>query len=196
MATFLDIGVLNYFSMIFPALLVFVLVFAILEKTKMLGESKTLHAMAAIVAAFMVMLSRNVLAIINVGAPWFVMIFIFLILLVLLYRFMGASEEDLSRVIRTDKNIQWLLFFIGIVIVLSSIAHIYGQRFLEQESESVIDGKDIAEGEEGAAPAEDREGRAFSQELYNTFFSPKILGLTLIILIAVFTIALLSKESV
>ncbi len=195
MATFLDIGVLNYFSMIFPALLVFVLVFAILEKTKMLGESKTLHAMTAIVAAFMVMLSRDVLAIINVGAPWFVMIFIFIILLVLLYRFMGASEEDLSRVIRTDKNIQWLLFFIGIVIVLSSIAHIYGQRFLEREADGVVDGKDITEGKEGAVPAEGEE-RAFSQELYNTFFSPKILGLTLIILIAVFTIALLSKESV
>jgi len=189
METFLEIGVLNYFSIIFPALLIFVVVFAILEKTKMLGESKTLHAIAAIAAAFLVMLSRDVIAIINVGAPWFIMVFIFMALLLLLYRFMGASEEDLAKVIKTDRPIQWLIFFIGIIIVFASIAHIYGQRFLEQKVGEV-------EGEEGV-PIEEAEGeRTFSQELYDTLFNPKILGLALIFLIAVFTIALLSKESI
>ena len=189
METFLEIGVLNYFSIIFPALLVFVIIFAILEKTKILGESKSVHAIAAIVAAFLVMLSKDIIAIINFGAPWFVLVFVFLTLLLLIYRFMGASEADIAKVIRTDKPIQWTIFIVAIVIVLASISNIYGQRLLEQAE---AEGLSVEEFKEKEAA----EGRTFSGELYSTIFNPKILGLIFIFLVAVFTIALLSKESV
>ena len=36
----LEIGLLNYFAVIFPAILVFVFVYAILQKIKILGEKK------------------------------------------------------------------------------------------------------------------------------------------------------------
>ena len=80
MANGLDLGVLNYFSVIFPALLIFVIVYALLEKTKMLGENRSLHAIAAISAAFLVMLSKDILEIINFGAPWFILVIVFLVL--------------------------------------------------------------------------------------------------------------------
>ena len=78
MATFLDTGLLSYFSVIFPALLVFVIVYALLEKTKLLGENKAIHAIAAIAIALMLMLSRNIMNVINYMAPWFVLLFVFL----------------------------------------------------------------------------------------------------------------------
>jgi hypothetical protein len=191
METFLDIGVLNYFSIIFPALLVFVIVYTILEKTKILGENKAMHAIAAIVAAFLVMLSKDIIAVINFGAPWFILVFVFLTLLLLIYRFMGASEADLTNVIKTDKPIQWTIFAIGVIIVVASISHIYGQRLLEQapgEEEGVTVG-DVKAREEA-------EGVTYRGELYDAIFNPKMLGLIFIFLVAAFTIALLSRDSV
>ena len=194
MATFLETGALNYFSIIFPALLVFVIVYALLEKTKILGENKGLHAIAAIVAAFLVMLSGDIVQIINFGAPWFVLVFVFLVLLLLIYRFMGATEADLTKVIRTDKPIQWTIFFIGLVIVIASISNIYGQRLLAQTEEYAV-GENITVAEAREIIAEE-EGLTYRSELYKTFFSPKILGLIFIFLVATFTIALLTRETI
>jgi magnesium-transporting ATPase (P-type) len=183
----LQLGILSYFSAIFPALLVFVLVYAILEKTKILGENKIVHSIAAIVAAFLVLLSRDIIAIISFGAPWFVLVFVFLTLLLLIYRFMGASEEDLAKVIRTDKPIQWAVFAVGAIIVIAAISNIYGQRLLEKEG---VEGGNVTAEEKAA-----EEGRTFSSELYDTVFNPKVLGLIFIFLVAVFAIALLTRET-
>jgi heme/copper-type cytochrome/quinol oxidase subunit 2 len=191
METFLEVGVLNYFSIIFPVLLIWVLVYMILEKTKILGESKSLHAILAIAAAFIAMLSSDIISIINFGAPWFVLVFVFLTLLLLIYRFMGASEADLANVIRTDKVIQWAIFAIGIIIVIASISHIYGQRLLEQApgEEEGVTIKDVREREAA-------EGRTYRSEVMQAIFSPQILGLLFLFLVATFTIALLSRESI
>ncbi|MBR9692135.1 hypothetical protein GOV06_05110 [Candidatus Woesearchaeota archaeon] len=189
METFLELGVLNYFSIIFPALLVFVIVFAILEKTKMLGESKSIHAIAAICAAFLVMLSKDILSIISFGAPWFVLVFVFLVLLLMIYRFMGASEADISYVITKDRPIQWTIFIIAIIIIIASISNVYGQRLLEKAQGEGLTIEEYKEKEEA-------EGRTFRGELHNTIFNAKILGMMLMFLIAVFTISLLSRESI
>ncbi|MEE9525130.1 MAG: hypothetical protein V3V78_00805 [Candidatus Woesearchaeota archaeon] len=189
METFLDIGILNYFSVIFPALLVFVIVYALLEKTKILGENKSLHAIAAIVSAFLVMLSRDIVAIINFGAPWFILVFVFLILLLLIYRMMGATDADLTNMIRTDTMVQWAVFIIGLIIIFASISHIYGQRLLEQapgEAEGVTVG-DVQEREEGVS---------HKSELRDALFNTKVLGMVLILLIAAFAIGMLSRESI
>ena len=77
MATFLEIGALRYFSIIFPALLVFVVVYALFEKLKILGENKSIHAIVAIVLAFMVLLIEDIANLINFISPWFVLMFIF-----------------------------------------------------------------------------------------------------------------------
>ncbi len=188
----LDLGILNYFSVIFPALLVFVLVYAVLEKTKLLGESKSVHALTAIVVAFIVMLSRDILEIINFGAPWFIMVFVFGVLLVLLYKFMGASDADLSALIRTDRPIQWFIFAIGILIVITSISHVFGQRLLEDEAS----GENITISEARERAKEAADGTDYGSELHKTFFNSKVLGLIFIFLVAVFTIALITRDTI
>ena len=186
----LELGVLNYFAVIFPALLVFVIVFAILEKTEFLGKSKILNSALAVAAMFMVLVSKEIIQIINFGAPWFVLVFVFLILLLLIYRFMGASEEDLTAAVK-DKAVYWTILVIGLIIIISSISNIYGQRLLEQAPGEGVEG---AEGID--VTAEEREGISYRSEIYETLFDPKILGMVLIFLIATFTVALLTKEGV
>jgi len=187
MATFLEVGILNYFSIIFPALLVFVIIFAILEKTKLLGENKSLHAIVAIVSAFLTMISTDIAAVINFGAPWFIMVFVFLTLMLLIYRFMGASEADLAAAAK-EKTVAWTIFAVSIIIVISSISHVYGQKLLERSAGEA----DLATGEAGerAIAAGDD---TFRSELLDALFNPKVLGLMFIFLVAVFTVSLLTR---
>ncbi len=189
MVTFLDIGLLNYFSIIFPALLVFSIVFALLTTTKILGGNKLIDALVAVALGFMVLLSEDIVAIINYMAPWFVLIFVFVVLLVLVYRTLGATEQDIGDFIRTDRPIKWAIFSIGIIIFLAAVGNVVGEKigpYLGDQVDTNVTTVDI---QTGVATG------SWSQNVGATFFHPKILGFVLIMVIAVFTIALLGMEA-
>ena len=185
MATFLQIGLLNYFSIIFPALLIFFLVFAILEKTKVLGEGKTaINAVVAIALAFILILSKDLLTIVNFMAPWFVILFVFLILLLIVFKIMGASDGSIANLLASNKTLQFVLIGIGIIILIASIAHVYGERLLPVTADGEItEGAAIEEGEPG-----------FKQNVYKVLFNPLMLGALFILILAVFAIGLLTRE--
>lgn len=186
MVTFLDIGLLNYFSIIFPALLVFSIVFAILKTTKILGDNDVINALVAVALGFMVLLSEDIVSIINYMAPWFVLVFIFVILLVLVYRTLGATEQDIGDFIRTDRPIKWAIFSVGIIIFLAALGNVVGEKigpYLGEQSNVTTE-----EIQAGVATG------SWSQNVGATIFHPKILGMALIMLIAVFTIALLGMK--
>ncbi len=181
MATFLETGLLSYFAVIFPALLVFVVVFAILEKTKLLGENKGINGIIAIVCAFLVIASRSIVQVIGFMAPWFVLVFIFLILLLLLYKIMGATDENIANVILKDRPIQWVLFIVGAIIVIAALSHVFGPKLLP-----ITSGENVT--------AEDTQ--SFGYKAGQVFFHPKVLGLLLIFAIAVFAVMLITRESI
>jgi len=190
MATFLETGLLNYFSIVFPALLVFVLIFALLQKIKILGESKSINALVAIALGFIVLLSENILSLINFAAPWFVIFFIFMVLLLVVFKLMGASDENIASVIRNDKIVQWAIIAISLIIVASALGNVYGQKLLPLTAEENV-----------TEAVEDGEITSVATTSYRTnvaavFFHPKMLGLVFLLLVAVFTIALITKEAV
>jgi len=176
MATFLDIGLFQYFNVIFSILLVFAIMFAILHKTKVLGESGTINAIVAVSIALLCLLSQNVIDLINFIAPWFVLVFIFVILLVLLYQLLGATEKDILGALRSEKTIQWAVFGIAIIILIAGFGHIWGEEFAQQAMEG------------GAT-----EEGVFEQNIYSIVFDPKVLGMIFIFLIAIFAVAFLSR---
>ena len=188
MATFLDIGLFSYFSVIFPALLVFAIVFALLQKTKVIGENLSINALISIVVAFMVLISPDLADIINTMTPWFVLIFVFAVLLILIYMFLGVRAEDLQKYITTDKPVLWFIFGLGVIIIIASIAHVYGQRALEI---TIPDGNET---EVIATSEMQTTTSSFGQNLGNVFFNSKVLGLIIIFLIAVFTLALITRD--
>ena len=188
MATFLEIGLLKYFSIIFPALLVFALVYAVLTMTKMLGDSKTVNAVVAIVLAFLVMLSEDIIALINFIAPWFVLFFLFIVLLLVVYKIFGATDKNLANFITTDRPVQWAIFAIGIVIVVAGFSHVYGQRLLKS---TVNETSENITGVEAVSTATS----SFRDNVTRIFFNPKVIGLLFIFFVAVFAISLLTREA-
>lgn len=179
MATFIETGLFEYFGVIFPALLVFVIVYGLFQKVHILGESKSLHAIIAISAAFLVMLSQDILALISFIAPWFVLFFIFIVLLLTVYMVFGLKEDQIASAVWNDQGILWTIFVIGAVIIAAGAAHVYGQRLLP-----LTQGEDVG-------PADD-----FASNIGSVLFHPKVIGVVFILLVAVFTIGLLTKDGI
>ena len=103
MATVLDLGLLQKFEIIFPFLLVFVIVYAILSSTKFLGENKGIHSLIALAMAIMILFSATTREIINVMSPWFVVLFIFILFVLLAFKLFGTTDEDIMGVLKNPK---------------------------------------------------------------------------------------------
>lgn len=177
----MQLGVLKYFSIIFPALLVFVVVFALLEKTKILGENKVTHSIIAIVIAFMVILLKDIVSIINYMAPWFVLLFVFFVFLLVLYKLLGATDQNIADFFTKNRGFQFVIIGIGLVILIASIAYVYGPKVLPVTGDGV---NVTAVGEAGT----------FKENVFAVLFSPKILGMIFILVVAIAAIALLTRE--
>ena len=174
----LDLGILNLFDFIFPVLLVWAFVFALLQKTEVIGKSMGINAIIASAVSLTVLLSRTVIDLINFIIPWFAISIIFFVLMVLLFMIMGAKDIEAYK----QTNIQWILVAVGILIIVAGFGKVLGQSLLEQAGQTGT----VVEGQETVASS------SFQQNIYATLFHPKVLGLLVVFAIVVFTIALLS----
>jgi hypothetical protein len=181
MASALDLGLLQYFAVIFPVLLVFVLVYAILVKFKLLGESTSINAIVAVCCAILVSLSESVISLIVFVAPWFVLVFVLLLLFLLIMKTFGTTDADILNVVTRDAAVTWTILGIAIVIVVAGFAATFGQDVLEQ-SQSV--------GDEGTGTGSD-----FNSNIFEVIFHPKILGVLVLFGISVMAIGLLTGKS-
>ncbi len=130
---------LGVYDVLLPFILVFTIVFAILERTKVLGTEKlnnieygkkNLNAMTAFVIAFLVIASAQMVSIINNAMPKIViLLFLGVFFLLLVGIFYSEKEEVLLS--SGWKIMFMVIMFIGIVaIFLHSIPTSSGKPFL------------------------------------------------------------------
>ncbi|HLC52238.1 MAG TPA: hypothetical protein VJI98_03270 [Candidatus Nanoarchaeia archaeon] len=181
MATILDVGILNYFDFIFPWILVFALVFGLLQKTKFITDSIHINAAVSAVLAFMVILSDAAVKIINVMIPWLAVTVIFLTLLLLIFQLLGLQEKDLPKLV-ADKAVYWPVLVIGIIIIIASFGTVFGQSLTEASLEGGIA---IEEGQSTATGD-------FRTNIYAILFNTKVLGIMVLFTVAIFAVFLLS----
>jgi hypothetical protein len=118
---------LGLYDVILPFLLVFTIVFAILEKTKIFGlgqdadgnetTKKNLNAMFAFVSAFLVIASTKLVSVINEAVANIVLLLILAICFMLLVGSFHSGKEEFNL-----KDSPWLKFFmffmfIGIILI-------------------------------------------------------------------------------
>ena len=120
-------GELGVYDIILPFLLVFTIVFAILEKTKILGlekvgdvevTKKNLNAMVALIAAFLVIASAQLVSVINEVLSNVVLLLLLAISFLLLVGVFFTGEKEFSL----ENYPTWIKFFmfamfIGIVVI-------------------------------------------------------------------------------
>ena len=186
MATILDVTLLKAFGeTIFPVVLVFALVFALLQKTKLLGASLAINSLIAIATAFMVLISSNLLELVNFMIPWFVVVIIFLVLMILIFQTFGAKEESIAGAITNNKSLRWILIGVGIVIFGVAFANTFGQTF----TEASVSGNETAVNATGVSST---STDSFSTNITSIIFHPKVLGLAVLFIIAIFAVAFLT----
>jgi len=182
MATFLDLGLVGFFDTIFAVLLVWTIVFAIFQKTKAVSEAIGINAVIAVAISFLVLISQNMVKVIKFAVPWFALLILFLVLILLLFQVFGVT--DMSKAVN-DTTVRWTLIGLSIVIVAAALGNVFGQQLTEQ---AFVEGQPPAVGEDGVLVASGN----FQQNLYATLFHPKVLGMMILFLVAIFAIVFLS----
>jgi|SRR3989338_36324 len=188
MATFLDLSLLQGFSFIFPVLVVFSFVFAILQKFKILGDKAGINAIVAVAASFLVLLSETARQMIEFMIPWFAVLIIFFVLLMLVFMVFGAKEATFEHALHNNAVV-WTIIGIIIVIMLAAFGNVFGQSLT---SKSFAAGTAPANATSGTYSGSPVATPSYEQNLYATLFHPKVLGVIILFAICIFAILLLS----
>jgi len=171
MATFLDVAGLEHFSTFFVFMFVWLAVYAVLSYTKIFGDNKAVIIIMGLLVGIFVLLSPIASGLVQYIAPWFAVILIFIVLISIISKAFGASGlESLS-------SLKWVTLVIIIAsLIIGSFSYIRERTVMPGDNESSED-IDYA-------------------EKTNFFFHPAVLGMVFLLIIAVFTIALLAGKSV
>jgi len=175
MATFLDLSALNFFNPVFAGLFIMLAVFAILNKTEILGKNGAIQWVAAILTGLIFASVRTLTRTFEIAAPWTIMLIILILFINLTSMFMGASGDDLPL---NPKNLSIMTLFAITVAIIFFVS--LGQAMHE---------KDVALEAQGVEPVE-----TFGGQLGETIRNPAVLGLILVFLIATFTVLLLAAK--
>ena len=165
MATFLDVTGLQHFTSIFVFLFVWLVVYAMLLLTKVLGDNKFIHALVGLLLGIFVLLSPLAISIVADIAPFIAVVFLFVILISVASKMLGGDLEAFSSI----KGI--FMVFIVLIIIIAAAAKIRERVNVPETTQTDL------------------------SKTVNLIFHPTFLGTVLLFAIAVFTIALLASRT-
>jgi len=139
------LAAVGVYDVILPFLLVFTIMFAILEKTKILGyekidnreyTKKNLNSMVAFIVAFLVIVSTKLVAVINeVMANVVLLVILSVCFLLLVGVFMGDKESTLEKYPGWIKFFMVIMFIAIVLIFLNALDWLqYAIEFLQNSN--------------------------------------------------------------
>ena len=128
MATFLDVAGLAYFSNVFVFLFVWIVVYAILLYTKILGGNKFVDALVGLLLALFVLVSPLATSVIAGVAPFLAVVFVFIILISIASKMLGGGAEAFPAL----KGV--MLIFIVIIVLVGAAVKVKTQIDLQSSS--------------------------------------------------------------
>lgn len=181
MATILDLGLIQKFDIIFPFLFVLIVVWGMLSYAKFLGTSKSLHAFIAIIVALLILISDPARNIINSMAPWFVLLFIFILFVLMSVKIFGVSDSEILNTLKSENYnwIIWVVVLVGCAILVYSVFDVQVWQKTAANETTPFSGGSVGEDTQSA--------------FFATIRNPQVLGLVIIFLIGAFAIQRLAK---
>lgn len=164
MATFLDVTVLENFSVIFVFLLVAIGGYAVLMYLKPFGSNQMISILLSLITAFFVIISPLATLVIKSIAPVLVVVLVFVV-------FISVASGMFGNVqLESLNSLKW------VVLVILVIGTIVGSLSIIRENIDVPEtGEDFG-------------------KVSTIIFHPNFLGMVLIFIIAIFTVALLASK--
>lgn len=101
-------------------LFIFILIYALLMKTQVLGDNKFVALFLSLIVAVFFIVNTQLVDFVKINVSWFV---VFVVCLFLIMTFVGLAGKDSLKVISENKAVAWIL--IGILIIVFVIASSY-----------------------------------------------------------------------
>ncbi len=177
MASFLDIGILDYFAPAFVFLLVFGVLFALLEKTKVFGEKTGINSLVAFAISLLFLLTPDLVGIVKVITPWFTILFIFVLLIIMLFLFVGVKESAVAEAF-SERGMVWIILLVAFIIFFYALTQVYGAQI-----QTIYGGAGESTGDSNVA-----------QQVGKIIFHPRILGMIVLLLIAAQAVRFISSS--
>jgi len=177
MVSLFDFGILESISWLFPMILIFAVVYAVLVYKNII-QSLTLAAAIAFSVAFIFLLTPGLLEVIRVIVPWYALTLVIMLMLMMVYSFAGVekySGQYANYNVSLQDTIRFTMVAVFIIILIAGLAKVYlgSGEFLSQ-----------------------REGTLEAGELsfWSTLLHPSVIGFFVLMVIAFFTVLLLAKK--
>ncbi|MEM4756041.1 MAG: hypothetical protein QW594_02820 [Candidatus Woesearchaeota archaeon] len=205
MATFLDLAFFEGLTPVFVFFLIFAIMYGVLSGTKLLGAMKSINAIIAFVIAIFIAINVKSSMVIITLVPWFVLIFVFLVLLIVSFKIFGVSDKFFYGGDESNSTVTWTILIVSFVILLGALSSVFGQEQLPytggDDQQATMGEVDLYAGN-GSIADRVAVGRPdnyntntgnFNENLGATLYHPRVLGFVLIMLIGVMTISQLTK---
>ncbi|MFH1181370.1 MAG: hypothetical protein V1702_00255 [Candidatus Woesearchaeota archaeon] len=186
MATILDTVLLDKFSIIFTWILIFAVVFAISEATKLI-QNKVLTSIIAFCMATLAVLTPSLPKILSTFAPWVVVIAIFFLFLLMLGNFLGLPTQQIIYQLGGRGALWWIMTPL-IIALIFSLSNVFGQKLLEERTTPDEGATASATGVDDGSVA----SSSHKETVVFTLTNPKVLGVIFLLLIAIFSILFLT----
>jgi len=120
----IDISGLSYFMPIFGFLFVFVIIYALLLKTKLLGDSKFINVIISFIVAIIFAVFSSTQSYIQLITPWFavLMIALFFILVII-----GLSQQKIGDIMKP--GFVWVFIVVLILVFLIAAIKVFPSTF-------------------------------------------------------------------
>ena len=202
----MDVSLTAHFTSIYVFLLVFTGVYALLEKTKILGgEKKNLNAIIAVVFALLIITSKAATAFISFVLPWFFILGLIMLFMIFMGKMFGKSDKDIQWAFSygtTSPVITWIIIFVALILIFG-FSSMFGQDLLEDaEGVPAEDSNINAPIDESSSDtpldvgygAGDVASSDYGSNVLSTIFHPKVMGMLALFLVGLSAILLITKS--
>jgi len=121
MAWELDLSGVSTFIPVFGFLLVFTVIYALLSKTKILGENKFVHIITSFGVAIIFLVSASAIEYVRVITPWFASFIISLLFITLIVGLIKGNIEEFFK----GKGFAWFVVIVLIIIFVFSAIYVF-----------------------------------------------------------------------
>ena len=114
MATIMEqLGLLEFFLPLFTFLLIFVVCYAVLIKTSILGPNKWMAGLAAFAISLLFLFTPELMDVVKMTTPWFVLLVIFGLLIFSMFMFLGVKSDAMAGVLE-QPSVHWTILILMI----------------------------------------------------------------------------------
>ena len=113
-----SLNALNYFMPIFAFLFVFVLIYALLAKTKVLGENVLVHWIVSLMLAIFFVVNVSLVDFVKFSSAWIVVFFVIIFLILVMIAFTHGKVDVIMK-----PGLAWVILALLVIFFIISASY-------------------------------------------------------------------------